>query len=323
MNPVDEKMITDFRGEFDAPAELKLVAENTAIGLQMRDFCKDLSRLTPGIQIREIDAEPHAFPGIYAAKNIVFHVIPEGKLMESFLQAVYGDALQTLEREIPAHTILRKIRVPARLKIYVSPACPFCPRTVSQGVHLARATAMVELAVIDASVFTGRAGADHIRSVPTLLLDNRFRWTGMLDLKELVTTLETGTPDRLSAETMQKIIADGHADALAHLLIDFQTIPTGLLDVLRHEKWPVRLGAMVVFEYILEADVRMAGSILNGLWQHFFQVPDPIKGDILHLFSVYGQPSVVPKLRNVFHSQVSDEIKSIAEEILFEITLEG
>ena len=324
MNPDDEKIVMDYRGAFDAPVEVTLAALGNAVGRRMSDFCSHLTRLIPEIQIRNAVPGSDGFPAIYPSTNIGFHLIPEGKLMKIFLMAIDPKPPErTIEKGIPTEEINRRIRLPAGLKIYVAPTCPFCPQVVLQGLCLAQTSPLIDLSIIDVTVFKELADADRIRSVPTTILDNRFRWTGLLDLEELVRTLEKRTPDILSAETMEKMIADGRADNLARLLIDFHMFPPGLIDVILHEKWPVRLGAMVVFEYIAEADAHMAESLINLLWRRFPDVADTIKGDILHLFSIYGQPSVLTKLKGVINGHCSNEIKDIAKEVMLEITKEN
>jgi hypothetical protein len=65
-------------------------------------------------------------------------------------------------------------------------------------------------------------------------------------------------------------------------------------DVLTHDKWPVRLGAMVAMEEIISRSPALAARTLKPPWKRFDGVSDQIKGDVLYIFGGIGRPQTVP-----------------------------
>ncbi len=116
---------------------------------------------------------------------------------------------------------------------------------VRQVTPLAIANELIRLAVIDALLFHGKAQSDGIRSVPTVLLDGKYRWTGTIQLADIIEMLENRDPAHLGTSALRNIIEEGNAAQVADLMLEQGLIFPSFLDLLVHEKWPVRLGAIV------------------------------------------------------------------------------
>ena len=139
----------------------------------------------------------------------------------------------------------------------------------------------------------------RIRSVPTLLLDDQFRWTGSVPLEELIDTINTRDPVSLGPASLESIIKEGGAGRLAAMMLEAEKLFPAFYDVLTHNKWPIRLGAMVVIEEIAGKNPDLAAEALSPLWDRFHGASVQIQGDILHVFGEIGDPRSVSWLESV------------------------
>jgi hypothetical protein len=195
--------------------------------------------------------------------------------------------MEEAEAGVSAADIQNRIQMPGVVRVYVSPVCPHCPGALGRWLYMAAwAPDRVDLHVIDAAVFSESAARDNVKSVPTAILDDQFRWTGVVAVAELLDIFEKRNPADLSADTVKKIISDGDAEGLAALMAGANSVIPGFLDLLAHPKWPTRLGAMVAFEYLAETAPDLARQALEAMWNRFTALDDAVKGDMIHLFGV-------------------------------------
>ena len=152
--------------------------------------------------------------------------------------------------------------------------------------------------------------------MPTVLLENQFRWTGSVPLEEIVDVIITRNPNSLGASSLERLLKDGNAAQLADMMTGSQQIFPAFYDLLTHNKWPVRLGAMVVAETIAAQNTELAAELLMPLWQRFEAVSDQIKGDLLYVFGAIGHPTAVPWLQSVLNGGYDAEVKEAAREAL-------
>jgi hypothetical protein len=178
----------------------------------------------------------------------------------------------------------------------------------------------LQLTIVDGTLFPEMAQTQKIRSVPTIVLDNQFRWTGSVPLEELIETINTRDPISLGPASLENIIKEGGADRLAAMMLGAEKLFPAFYEMLTHDKWPIRLGAMVVMEEIIEANEYLATEVLEPLWNRFHQVPAQIQGDILHVFGETGDSRSVSWLESVLSGDFDQEVKEAAEEALEKIT---
>ncbi len=100
------------------------------------------------------------------------------------------------------------------------------------------------------------------------------------------------------------------------MMLDAQKIFPAFYDLLTHEKWPVRLGAMVVIEEIAGKSPGMASAAIDPLWNRFDRVADQIKGDILYLFGEIGDRRSISWLEEIITGEFDAEVKEAAKEAL-------
>ena len=164
------------------------------------------------------------------------------------------------------------------------------------------------------------AQSNRIQSVPTVLLDEQFRWTGSLRLEELVEIMTNRDPAKLGTSTLKRMLKEGNAAQLAEMMLDKERIFPAFLDLLIHKKWPIRLGAMVTMEEIANRNSELAAQVIDPLWERFHQVEDPVKGDIVYILGESGDYKIVPRLQMILDSQYNTEVKEAAKEAIEKIT---
>jgi hypothetical protein len=181
----------------------------------------------------------------------------------------------------------------------------------------------LHLTIIDGTLFPEMVKIHDIKSVPAVLLEDQFRWTGSVVLEELVDTIETRNPLSLRPASLERMIKEGEAGRLAVMMMEAGMIFPAFYDVLTHDKWPIRLGAMVVIEEIAEKKPDLAAEALSPLWDRFQQAPVQIQGDIIHVFGEIGDPRSVSWLESVLSGNFDEEVKEAAREAAEKISHTG
>ncbi|GEM_PF-1915769 len=126
---------------------------------------------------------PHPYFGFIRESTI--DRSPIGPELGPFLKALTWMFIEP--EALPPHPGLTDRVFPAELKLYIAEQCPFCPAVVEKLVPLAIASPRVRLTVIDAGLCMEEARRDRVQSVPTLMLDSHFRWSGTIPIREVVT----------------------------------------------------------------------------------------------------------------------------------------
>jgi hypothetical protein len=225
------------------------------------------------------------------------------------------------ESTIKTRQILDKIQIPVILKVYISPHCPFCPTAVSSVFKLIGLSRMIYAEIIDVELFSELAEKDHIRSVPTVILDDQFRWTGSVNIQEIIDMMIRFDPSKLSEKTFQKMIEEGNAQGLANMMAQSNAVYPGFIKLLIHPGWPVRLGAMAVFEYLEGISPVLAEETRLKLLDFFEPADDQVKGDIAYLLGGSNHSNILAKLQYIINGPYAAEVREAAKEALESIDL--
>jgi alkyl hydroperoxide reductase subunit AhpF len=299
--------------EDDISIELTLTQDDRS-GL-FKNFCDQLTRLAPKIRLKK-ENEAKSSPPFLRIDNIRYQAIPTGKELDPFLNVLadFNNPVNPLSPEVQKQ--LDQLRLPAFLKTYITPHCPFCPTTVMQTLSLAVANELIKLTIIDGALFPEMVKSDNIQSAPTVLLEDQFRWSGSIQIREIVDIILNRDPAQLSEFSLMDMLSSGDAESVANMMIDSKKIFPAFMALLVHEKWPVRLGAMVAFETIAEQHQGLAAQAIPFLWKRFSQAEDTVKGDILFLIGKSGDDGNIPMLEKVLNGSHPIDVKEAAAEAL-------
>lgn len=287
-----------------------------AMDTAFKAFADQVTELAPCIRKKKEGDATVSLPTLFIGSHVSYQALPLDRELEPFL-AVLGDGGAFADRiAADVRQRLARLRAPALVKVYITPHCPFCPATVSLLLGLAACSDQVRVTVIDGDRFPDAAQRDRVTAAPTVILDDRFRWTGSVDANELVTLMLDRDPADLGAEALRGMIEDGNAEGVARMMGERGKLFPAFIELLTHPRWSVRLGAMVAFETLVELDPALAGGIVEPLSTVFAGVDDMVKGDLLHVLGESGNRAAMPFLKNVTSGDYDGEVQSAAVEAI-------
>lgn len=313
MSPEDEKKIADRLNELNQDVELECLVTDDPRTDTIREFCGFLEQGSGHVKIKRISED--GIPCIRVGR-VRFQMAPSGLEIEPFFKFIADPDSLAVDTPVAVAGILKNMTFPANLKIYVLPGCTFCPTVVEQVLGLAALSPEIKPVVIDGSLFPELVEKDRIKSAPTIILDDQFRWSGAVNLEELAGFILNRDPSDLSASSLRGIIEDGRADDLARMMLENRRVFPEYEKLLIHDKWPVRLGAMVVFETMAEANSELTAGTVHFLWNAFQEADDTVRGDILYLLGVSGINQVIPNIETVLKGEYSEDVMEAAREAL-------
>ncbi len=316
MTQQEEMQITEWNAGLDGDIEIHLVMTEDKRSGELNRFCEDLTRLAPKVSVVNEEGGKEDAPAIKVGDTLCYHAVPLGMELEPFLKALSSPEQKVSGLPGTLLDKLGKLKLPATLRLYVSQQCPVCPLVVPQITPLPAVSEFIELTIIDCTLFPEMAESDKVQSVPTLVLDNQFRWTGPLQLEEVLEIVMDRDPANLSVSSLQRMLEEGNAIEVVEMMLDKKQIFPQFVDLVVHEKWSVRMGAAVAMEEIAERNPELLAQVIDPLWERFDHVEDPIKDDILYIFGKSGSSEVALKLEGILSGQYSPEVKEAAKEAL-------
>lgn len=316
MTPTEEKQIAALNKTLSA--EIQIICRHTdhEHSDAIVQFCDHLSRQVPAIRIKKESGDPDDMPGIQIHDGLIYQAVPAGTELAPFIEALQMAASSTAQKDDRISKELSAIDLPIHLVLYVASQCTFCPQAVRQLLPLLSANPHIHLTVIDAMSFPELAEKDNLQSVPTLILEDQFRWTGSFQINEIVEMMVNRDPGALGPLSLEMMLKDGKAGQLADMMLEKAQIFPAFYELLIHPKWPVRLGAMVTMEELIDRNIALALETIEPLWQQFHKVDDRVKGDLLYVFGQTGQKDIIPYLKRVLNGDFVQEVKEAAQEAL-------
>jgi hypothetical protein len=316
LTALEEKQIFKLNGRLSREITIGLVDSKHSHYNAFKEFCDNLSRLVPDIKIAKDGESPEQPPQIVIGNGLRYQAVPAGHELQPFIEALIAFSSNSSNTAQPIHPPLKKDKLPATLTLFIAPQCTFCPAVVRQLIPLPLVDDEIQLTIIDGTLFPEIAEPQKIQAVPTLLLDEQFRWTGSVPLEEIINTINSRDPASLGTASLENIIKAGQASHLAAMMLDDKKIFPAFYELLIHNKWPVRLGAMVVMEEVADQNPVMASEVIDFLWGRFQRLPDPVKGDILYMFGEIKDRRAVSWLEEVLDGDYDEEVKEAAREAI-------
>ena len=314
MDNEDRKRLESLAAALPPATKLRLTLNKHDQRDRFQAFGQTLKEAAPAIDLlTEItgDLEP---PWMETPDGIRFLALPEGDKVASFVEALRPAGGGNEELPAKQRELLEAMPLPAEVRLFIAPGCPHCPRALEQWVGLAKSGSQLRLKVIDCALFPETIRGENIQAVPTLVLDDQLRWSGPIPVNDVLEQLVSRDPSRLSAEAMNGIIQEGQAGQLARAMLDSHTIFPAIIDLLTHDKWSVRLGAMVIVEEIAETAPALALDVVPLLRQRFEKLDDQARGDVLYILGEAGDRSLIPFLEKTARESTHPEIQQAASE---------
>jgi glutaredoxin len=322
MTPQDEQMIRQAAFlEADPLPTIVQARDRGDAAAQLDLFCDRFRELVPGLKIKNDGDIPFPAPVLAVGRhgNIGYQVALSGKLLGCFLDALADAAQQDAGSDRQVEDQLKAIDLPVILKLYVAAQCPHCPQSIRQLQTLAARSPLIRLRVVDAALFPREAETDQIRSVPTLILDDQYRWTGSVNTEELISLCVQRDPAQLSAGSLRQLIEAGDAARVAGMMIAAGKLFPALSELLVNDRWSVRLGAMVTAEYLADEAPELGLELCRSLWERFSRLSPQIQGDVVQVLGQIDAEVTQGYLRSILSGDYDAEVKTVAAEVLEEM----
>jgi len=325
LKPQEEANLRALNERLDTEIRLRYHLTDDPRSSEIKNFCRELTKTAPKIVAVAEEYDPEGRPLIRIAERMRYVGVPSGREFDPFLEALAMVAGEPPPVAVDPSLLesLETVRPPAQIRVYVAPFCGFCPTIVRNLLPLPFLTANVLLTVVDAGTFEDLANADQVKSVPAVILDGQYRWTGQFPLQELVDAAVARDPGRLERSTLERMVVEGGASDLAEMMREQKVIFSALYDLIASENFTVRLAAMVTMEELAERDAELARQAVEPLWERFKKATDTIRGDILYVLGEVGSPPALQRLQAVKSGDYSAEVKEAAVEALEKIGERG
>ena len=316
MTPQEKEQVSTWSLDLAHDICIRLLLTQDERSREIDSFCEELARHATRVQVQREQVNANTPPVIRVNDFLEYQGVPLGMELGPFLEALAFSNRK--KRDMPEERLsrLEKLDIPILLRLYVAPQCAFCPEAARKLISLAFASEYIYLSIIDGTLFTEMAESDMVQSVPTLLLDKKLRWTGSFRLEEILDIIVDRDPAGLSASSLEKMLAQGRADDLGKMMLERKDIFPAFIDLLVHEAFSARLGAMAVMEEITERNPRLAKQVIDPLWERFPYAGDTIKGDILYVIGETGDSKARPRLEEIMRGPYAEEVKAAAKEAL-------
>lgn len=315
----DKGIIRGWAKTHPAPLPLRLVTTDDLRSDNLQRFALGVAALAPALEIRHETEVNGGAPVLAVGERIRYHAVPAGPELPPFLNAISGDGHDKVPLSATLQGILAALDRPALLRLFISPLCPFCPEAARRLISLAEACVHLSLTVIDGFLFSEMAEAGGVRSVPTVLLEPGFQWTGTPDLEEIARAMTDRDSTTPGANTLRNLIETGSADRVARMIVDRGHVFPALFDLLTHTQWPVRLGAMVAMEHLAAERPDIAAQGADPLWQRFAGTDDRVQGDLLHVLGEIAPSAMADAIETATQTCHQEEVREAAMEAVEKI----
>lgn len=324
--PLEEETIRQFNANLAEQITIQLHMPDDPIGKELAAFCEQLTRIAPKIKAVLADGDTAGnYPAILIGPGLQYRAIPSGKQLEPFLDTL--SFLDSKKPEISAtiNTGLNDVDLPAAIRIYIMSSCPHCPAVLQQILPLPFAKESIHLTVVDGMLFPVLAEKDRVRSVPTVIIDDQFRWTGTISIREIIEALTHRNPSMLGRSALQRILLEdeGGVFNLVAMIERQEKIFPAFYALLLEETFTTRLAAMVVMESLIEANLALAQTAIEPIQDGFSDAADQVKGDILYILGELKSKNIRPFLNEIINGDYTGEVKEAALEALEKIKKKG
>jgi thiol-disulfide isomerase/thioredoxin len=312
----EKERIRDWARGLGEDVTLRYATAKHAMDGRFKAFAAKLVELSPRIRLKKDGDAQVSLPTLFVGRHVAWQALPLNRELEPFLAALGGEDVFANQLSKDVRQQLARLQVPALVKVFITPHCPFCPKAVSLLLGLAAANDRVRITIIDGELFPDVAEKERVSAAPTIILDDQFRWTGSVDAPELVTLMLDRDPASLGTDALKGLIEDGDAERVARMMADGGKLFPAFFTLLTHPRWSVRLGAMVAFESLAEQDPELAAQVVDPIIERFAEANDMVKGDLLHVLGESGNRAALPFLQKVAGDHDDEEVRGAADEAI-------
>lgn len=312
----DREMIIAWKDPLSIPVVLNLQQTDDERSRSIAWFCEILQELLPDVKTVAEQEADSALPYFTVGGRWRFYAVPVGNELGPFLELLKLQDGGRADLSGETRKTLEKVRLAANFKVFVTSSCPFCPEVVRQVQQFPLVNPNINVDIIDGLLFPELAQQYGVRSAPTVILGEQFRWSGSIVLPELLDALVHRDPSRLSTDEILSIIKEGQAVRLASLMLQENVIFPAFLELLKHPNWSERLGGIVVLEHIAEENHQLAQTACRQILKYLETAEDPVKGDLIYLVGLAGCREALDFLNKLLEMEQSVDTREVILETM-------
>ena len=317
MKKEDLERIQNHPGRSAAGISLTLILTRDERSRILETFIQTLEDHWPALVVERTRADDDGPPLLELGDGLRFQGLPENTKLSPFLDILAGEVSPP---PVEQRAILNRMALGEELRLYVAALCPYCPEAFRQWAALALAGPNLRVRVVDGSSFPEEAARDGVQAVPTLVMNGDWRWSGNIPVNDVLRQLADRDPSQLSAAALEGLVKEGRAAKLASAMQAHGSIFPAFIDLLTHAKWPVRLGAMVAMEALIESDPDLARTAVPLVMSRFDGLDEQAKGDALYILGEAGDHQTLALLQTLTLDGAGDELHRAAREAAESIT---
>lgn len=170
---------------------LKEIAElNPQVKLVVKDFVQDASEA----QEDGIDKIPAI--AVLGEKDygIRFYGIPAGYEFSSLLNAILMVSTKINKLKDATKAFLKELKTPLHLQVFVTPTCPYCPKSVILAHQMALESDMVKADMVEISEFPHMGTKYQVQGVPRTVINEKWH-------------IEGAAPERMMVDKLKEVIS--------------------------------------------------------------------------------------------------------------------
>jgi glutaredoxin-like protein len=160
----------------------ELAEVHESVRLEMLDFDRDRDRAAAlGVD----EAPAFAVTGA-EDRGVRFVGTPAGMEFATLISAIRGVARGASDLPEALQRRLASLDRPMRIRVFVTPTCPYCPPAVSTAHQIALASTHVRAEMVEAMEFPELADRFAVRGVPRIVIDDRVAIEGAIPAPQFV-----------------------------------------------------------------------------------------------------------------------------------------
>jgi hypothetical protein len=283
-------------GKLEQPVIVKVNLTNTEMSARFRKFVDEVASVSENVKPIYLSESKPGLPTIEIRPNLHYLSLPSGRELQPFLQCIHTQSNRESLLTAGSLEALEGFITPTKVEVLMSPACPNCPTVVGLVGQLALASAYLDTRITDVTLFPDQAISYGVRSVPTVIINEKEQLVGAVTEENLVDKITKRTPADFHPDTFERIVKEGDAGKLAHMMIGDEDVYPGALELLTDPDWSVRLGMMVVLEEVADSKPELVKRTYPYLMSLLDREEPNLRGDTAYLLGRIGDTHVLGRL---------------------------
>lgn len=180
--------------KFANPVMVKVHYDDSELGQGIYEFSQKFGRLTDKLSWEENRAE--GIPGLEIFRHdgsptgVVYHAVPGGHELQSFVLALYNAAGPGQEVAAEVLSGVNALAGKRNIKIMMTLSCGMCPEAVTAAQRLALLSENISAEIFDVIRFPDIIEKYNIKGVPCIVIDDEHVTFGKRNINEMLALLQ-------------------------------------------------------------------------------------------------------------------------------------